>query len=64
MTDRQKNPEWEKFTDAMRHIVSVPYSTIKAKLEEENKVRRRKRTRKSKVRAFHEANGEGQSSRS
>lgn len=68
MTDRNQNVEgnesWDRFTDAMRHIVSVPYSEVKAKLDEEKKVRRRKRTRKSKVRAFREANGAGQSGRS
>jgi hypothetical protein len=47
---------WQKFENAMRHIVSVPHSEIKAKLDAEKKVRNRKRTRKSKVRAFREAN--------
>jgi hypothetical protein len=56
MTDHPKNPEWQKFEEAMRHIVSVPHSAIKAKLDAEKKVRNRKRTRKSKVRAFREAN--------
>ena len=60
MTSRNKNVEndgsWERFTEAMRKIVTVPYREIKAKLEEENRVRRRKRTRKSKIAAFREAN--------
>ena len=59
--DKNNQPEnstpWQKFETAMRHIVTVPYSEIKAKLDAEKKVRSRKRTRKSKVRAFREANG-------
>jgi hypothetical protein len=58
-----KNPEadsaltpWQKFENAMRQIVKVPYAEVKAKLDAEKKVRDRKRTRKSKVRAFREAN--------
>jgi hypothetical protein len=47
---------WQKFENAMRQIVSVPHSEVKAKLDAEKKVRNRKRTRKSKVRAFREAN--------
>ena len=63
MTDK-KNPDsdltpWQKFETAMRQIVSVPHSEIKKKLDAEKKVRNRKRTRKSKVRAFREANGKG-----
>jgi hypothetical protein len=48
---------WQKFESAMRQIVSVPYSEVKAKLDEEKKIRNRKRTRKAKIRAFREANG-------
>jgi hypothetical protein len=40
----------------MSKLVHVPHGEIKAKLEEEDKVRRRKRTRSSKWRAFHDAN--------
>jgi hypothetical protein len=47
---------WQKFENAMRQIVNVPHSEVKAKLDAEKKVRNRKRTRKSKVRAFREAN--------
>jgi len=43
----------------MRQIVSVPHSEVKAKLDEEKKVRNRKRTRKAKIRAFREANDKG-----
>lgn len=60
MADRQKksaeNPEWQRFETAMRELVQVPYATVKAKLDEEDKVRRRKRTRSAKVRAFRAAN--------
>jgi hypothetical protein len=59
MTDPKIDSEltpWQKFEDAMRQIVKVPYSEVKAKLDAEKKVRNRKRTRKSKVRAFREAN--------
>jgi len=47
---------WQKFESAMRHIVSVPHSEIKAKLDAEKKVRSRKRTQKSKIAAFRAAN--------
>jgi hypothetical protein len=59
MTDHKADSAlspWQKFEKAMRHIVSVPHSEIKAKLDAEKKVRDQKRTRKSKVRAFREAN--------
>jgi hypothetical protein len=58
-SDSKTNSEltpWQKFENAMRHIVSVPHSEIKKKLDAEKKVRNRKRTRKAKVRAFREAN--------
>jgi hypothetical protein len=65
MTDRLKTknqttgPEaWKRFESAMRQIVKVPKSEIKAKLDAEDKVRRRKRTRAGKVRAFRDANGQ------
>jgi hypothetical protein len=65
MTDRSKildkttGPEaWKRFEGAMKEIVRVPRSEIKAKLDAEDKVRRRKRTRAAKVRAFREANGQ------
>jgi hypothetical protein len=47
---------WQKFETAMRQIVSVPHSEIKAKLDAEKKVRSRKRTQKSKIAAFRAAN--------
>jgi hypothetical protein len=56
--DKTTGPEaWERFNGAMREIVLVPRSKIKAKLDAEDKVRRRKRTRSGKVRAFRDANG-------
>ncbi|HEY3770055.1 MAG TPA: hypothetical protein VGN44_15380 [Candidatus Angelobacter sp.] len=54
-TDAALTP-WQKFENAMRHIVGVPHSEIKTKLDVEKKVRDSKRTRKSKIRAFREAN--------
>jgi hypothetical protein len=60
MTDHKEDDPaltpWQKFENAMRHIVSVPRSEIKAKLDAEKKVRDQKRTRKSKIRAFRESN--------
>jgi hypothetical protein len=62
MTDLKKDSEltpWQKFETAMRQIVKVPYTEVKAKLDAEKKVRSRKRTRKAKIRAFREANDKG-----
>jgi hypothetical protein len=56
MSHDNKNPEFARFTEAMKHIVQVPYSEIKKRLELENKTRSRKRTRKSKIAAFRAAN--------
>jgi len=50
---------WQRFEDAMRRLVSVPHSAIKDQLDAEDKVRRRKRTRSSKIRAFRDANKNG-----
>lgn len=47
---------WERFQDAMRRVVKVPSSEIKAKLAAENATRKRKRTRSAKIKAFREAN--------
>jgi len=47
---------FDKFTAVMRKLVQVPYSEVKAKLDEEKKVRSRKRTQKSKIAAFRAAN--------
>lgn len=60
MTDRKEDiadlTPWQKFDGAMRQIVKVPYRDIKDKLEAEEKIRSRKRTRSGKIRAFREAN--------
>ena len=52
-----KNPEFERFKDGMTRLMRVPHSEIKARLDEEQKVRSRKRTHKGKIAAFREANG-------
>lgn len=40
----------------MTRLMRVPHSEIQAKLDEEKKVRSRKRTQKSKIAAFRAAN--------
>jgi hypothetical protein len=50
------NPEWDKFASAMKQIVSVPHSEIKAHLDKEKEAKKLKRTRKSRYNAFREAN--------
>jgi hypothetical protein len=50
------NPEWDKFTEAMKHIVNVPHSEIKAHLDKEKEAKKLKRTRKSKLAAFRAVN--------
>lgn len=62
MTDHKSDSEptpWQKFETAMRQIVKVPYSEVKAKLDAERKARKLKRTRKAKKRASRDANGKG-----
>lgn len=52
-----ENQEFERFTNAMRKLVRVPHSEVKAQLDAEKEAKKRKRTRKSKlaaVRALHE----------
>ena len=53
------NPEWEKFRDAMKQIVSVPHSEIKAHLDKEKAAKKLKRTRKSRYAAFRAVNKNG-----
>jgi hypothetical protein len=53
---KTKNPEWDRFTDAMRHIVNVPHGEIKKHLDAEKEAKKLKRTRKSRYRAFREVN--------
>jgi hypothetical protein len=51
--------EFELFKSFMTRLMAVPHSEIKARLDEENTTRKRKRTRKSKVAAFRAANDKG-----
>lgn len=53
----EKNPEFDRFKDGMMRLMRVPHSEIKAQLDEEQKVRSRKRTHKGKIAAFRAANG-------
>jgi len=55
-TEKNANPEWQRFSDAMRQIVSVPHSEIKAHLDKEKEAKKLKRTRKSRYRAFRAVN--------
>lgn len=48
--------EFDRFKDGMTRLMRVPHSEIKARLEEEQKVRSRKRTHKGKIAAFRAAN--------
>ena len=50
------SPEFGRFKDGMTRLMRIPHSEIKQKLDEEQKVRSRKRTQKSKIAAFREAN--------
>ncbi len=43
----KKPSEYDKFETTMRHLLAVPHSELKAKLDEEKKVKQRKKTRKS-----------------
>ena len=53
------SPEFDRFKDGMTCLMRVPHSEIKQRLDEEQKVRSRKRTHKGKVAAFREANAKG-----
>jgi hypothetical protein len=56
---KKSNPEWERFTDAMKQIVAVPHSEIKAHLDKEKEAKKLKRTRKSRYAAFRAVNKNG-----
>jgi hypothetical protein len=56
MAQRAKNESWNRFADAMKQIVAVPRSEIKAHLDAEKAAKRLKRTRKSKYAAFRAVN--------
>ncbi len=53
---KKPNPEWDRFQSAMKQIVSVPHSEIKAHLDAEKEAKKLKRTRKSKYAAFRQVN--------
>jgi len=55
---------WQKFENAMRQIVKVPYSQVKAQLDAEKEAKKYKRTRKSKLSAVRALYGKGQRGRS
>ncbi len=48
--------EYDRFKEGMTRLMQVPHSEIKAHLDEEQKVRSRKRTQKSKIAAFRAVN--------
>jgi hypothetical protein len=56
MADSKNSEEFDRFKDGMTRLMRVPHSEIKERLDEEKKVRSRKRTRKSKIAAFRAAN--------
>lgn len=55
----KENPQFERFTEAMRKLVAVPHSEIKAHLDSEKEAKKLKRTRKSKYAAFRAVNKNG-----
>jgi hypothetical protein len=61
MKNEQKKPnvEWDRFTAAMKEIVAVPHSEIKAHLDKEKAAKRLKRTRKARLAAFRAVNRNG-----
>ncbi|SPF32653.1 hypothetical protein SBA1_1070013 [Candidatus Sulfotelmatobacter kueseliae] len=42
-----KNPEFDRFTSALRHIVQVPKATVMAKMSAEKQARQRRRQRQA-----------------
>lgn len=56
MGEQKVNPEFDRFKDAMKKLMAVPHSEIKAHLDAEKAAKRLKRTRKSKYAAFRELN--------
>jgi len=53
------NPQWDRFTAAMKDIISVPHAEIKAHLDREKEAKKLKRTRKSRYAAFRAVNKSG-----
>jgi len=56
MPPKLSNPDYEKFDDVMRQLITVPHSIIKAKLDAEKRARARKR--KPKKSSSSRASGE------
>ncbi len=56
---KNENPQWDRFTAAMKGIIAVPHSEIKEHLDAEKAAKRLKRTRKSKYAAFRAVNRNG-----
>jgi hypothetical protein len=54
--DTKVSTEWQRFESAMKQIVSVPHSEIKAHLDKEKEAKKLKRTRKSRYAAFRSVN--------
>jgi hypothetical protein len=52
----QKNEQFDRFTEAMKKLMAVPHSEVKAQLEAEKQAKKRKRTRKSKLAAVRALN--------
>lgn len=52
-SDSKTSPEYQRFEDLLKTVLSVPHSKIKRKLEEEKKAKaqRKKRTKQSASRA-------------
>ena len=56
---KNENPAWDNFTNAMKAIIAVPHSEIKAHLDREKEAKRLKRSRKGKLAAFRAVNKSG-----
>jgi hypothetical protein len=56
---KSENSQWDRFTAAMKQIVSVPHAEIKAHLDAEKEAKKLKRTRKGRYRAFRAVNKNG-----
>ena len=44
MKSKPKSPEFQRFEDALRHIISVPKEVVLAEIERTHKTRKRKPT--------------------
>jgi hypothetical protein len=50
------NEQFDRFTDAMKKLMAVPHSEVKAQLDAEKAAKKSKRTRKSKLAAVRALN--------